>query len=290
MTPPRDYARLHFDWYRDTVLEVLADEEPATMVVWPILIAMAKEASHATDNPTGIIEVGVGVVARAARVETAAAARAIDLLAEGEMVIVRAGDRRGLSVIELVNFGAWQTPRSGGAAREQRRRDANPVSREKAVSRDGSVTGALRPVRRETETEDEQLSSSLRSLSSVDGVAAPPPAELKAPKDPDKIADRKTVDRCFEAYCDLWGKRGAQSLTFTSTRRRSIERAIRKHGKAKVWRSIQGHHANEWRHGDLDRHDIAVLLREENIERGLRLVSAPAASAVDTVAAMGYGS
>lgn len=138
--PPRDYARLHFDWYRDPVLDAIADDEPAVMSIWPVLIGMTKEASHAVTNPLGVIELGIGAVARAARVDTRVAGRALVLLEEGEMIELEEGAKRGTRRIALTNFSKWQTPRKGKAEQEQVRRDA---SRGKVESRGDSVGGAL---------------------------------------------------------------------------------------------------------------------------------------------------
>lgn len=144
--PPRDYARLHFDWYRDPVLDAIADDEPAVMAIWPVLIGMTKEASHATTNPLGVIELGVGAIARAARVDTKVAGRALVLLEEGEMIDVEEGAKRGTRRIALTNFSKWQTPRKGKAEQEQARRDA---SRGNVEPRGDDVGAALPSVTRD---------------------------------------------------------------------------------------------------------------------------------------------
>lgn len=145
------------------------------------------------------------------------------------------------------------------------------------------------PIRsgREWSGVDEEVSGSLRSPSSVDTVAAP-----RAPKDPDKTASKVVVDGCWEWYCDLWNRRGARALDFTAERRRQIERAIRKHGKRVVVQVIRYHHGNDWRHAELQRHDVKVLLREKNILAALEAIkdqaARPVSDGVDEIEGMGY--
>lgn len=147
---PRNYARLHFAWYRDPVLEAIADEDPAAVWAWPLLVSMAKEASHATTNPTGEVECAPGRVARALHLDADRVRAVLDLLAEGELVTLLEPSSPRLVRFRLTSFDRWQTPRSGSAEREQARRDRGTASREKASERDAGVSGSLRSVGRET--------------------------------------------------------------------------------------------------------------------------------------------
>lgn len=81
------------------------------------------------------------------------------------------------------------------------------------------------------------------------------------------------VAACFRWYCDLWGKVGPFSLELTAKRQRAIEKALKKHGPEKVAAVIRGHHSNDWRHGQLNRNDISVLLRDDNIDAGVELAA-----------------
>lgn len=130
--------------------------------------------------------------------------------------------------------------------------------------------------------------------------------KLSSPAAPSTAVARKATKKgpseqvvaCFQWYSDLWGKHGAFALELTTKRARAIEKALKEHGSEKVAVAIRGHHTNPWRHEQLNRNDIAVLLRPENIEAGVELaakslgarpegaVAAPSRSA--DAASMGY--
>lgn len=146
-----------------------------------------------------------------------------------------------------------------------------------------------------THADARPLMSMSTSTSSREVVTVGSQTSLE-PVDTDRVADKATIDGCFAAYCQLWGKVGPLQLALTKKRRDAIRKAIEKHGKQRVWLAIQGHHADPWRHeGGLERNDIVKLLRDDNIERGIEraakavgLVPAGAAPAQTELERMGY--
>lgn len=135
--------------------------------------------------------------------------------------------------------------------------------------------------------------SELRSSSSAGGleVVSTTAAPVRKRK-PVKPTDPQVVG-CFNWYCDLWGKTGAYSLELTTKRARAIEKALKQHGAEKVAAVIRGHHTNPWRHEQLNRNDITVLLRDDNIDAGFELAAKAAGirssgPMVDDVERMGY--
>lgn len=92
--------------------------------------------------------------------------------------------------------------------------------------------------------------------------------------DADRTATPENVAALFAWYCDLFDKGTRLDIDAKyqrKSRRKTIERAIKQHGRRKLYDAIRGLHSNPWRHGDagLSRNDITVLLRDENIEDGL---------------------
>lgn len=276
---PRDYARLHFDWYRDEVLEAIADEEPAALWIWPVLIAIAKEESHATTNPTGAFERSAAGIAKASHVPLAQVQHALELLVEGEFLTTSPGSKPRVLRIELEGFAKWQTPRKGKAEQEQKRRDA---SRENVEPRGGSVGGALPSV---TETGDvEKVSGSLRSPSSVAGgddqleVAGCAHSTSSVPcsncaadavERAGKVSSRM-VAGVFEAWAELFHRNGNTKLD--QRRRRRIEWALREYGREDVWRCLKGYASDPWRHEKATHNEIATLFRNAGtFEAGLQM-------------------
>lgn len=268
---PRDYARLSWKWHRDKVLRAVNRQAPGALQLWPVLIALSKEQSDATDNPRGVIESTWDDLAEEAMLTVDQVERAVELLSgDAEMVQVTVG-RMGVVHVELLRFDRYQVPRSSKAEQQQLRRDREGASREKGVERGSGVASASAPF---TETETVDLDQALSS---------PPPAATprkRKPTEPDEA-----VVRCFDWYCQLWQKEGALALTLTTKRRRAIEAALKEHGAQKVSQVIRGHHRNPWRHEKgLAGNDVAVLLRPENIDVGMEWWakgngSAPAAAA-----------
>ena len=219
--PPRDYARLHFDWYRDAVLEEIAAEEPAALWIWPVLIGMAKEKSHATTNPTGAFERSAAGIAKASHVPVDQVKRALELLAEGEFITTSPAAKPRVLRIEIDNFSKWQTPRKGKAEQQQARRDA---SREKKPSRGGSVGGALPSVVLETETKTKEKELSLLSNRASDDTA-----DSKTRRKP-RTDHSQQVDDVFAYWCKVEAAtggqgskaRGGRKPTLTNDRRKVI--------------------------------------------------------------------
>lgn len=287
--PPRDYARLHFDWYRDDVLETIADEEPAALWIWPVLIGMAKEKSHATTNPLGVFEKSAAGIGKAAHVPADQVQRALDLLVEGEFIRTSPADKPRVLRIELVAFDRWQTPRKGAAEREQKRRDA---SREKVPSRDGDVTGALRSVVLETETGDVEVSSSLRSLSLADSVDEPVTVrKKKEPKPtpfPKPTADE--IDDVIRWWAETFGH-VVEDPRAVKGRRDRVRWAWSQYGKTRLARCLQGYASDPWWMGAVTRNKLTTLLKNaeafeagESLWKQSRDGAGPAASGID----MGY--
>lgn len=254
--PPRDYARLHWDWYEDPVLAEAADEEPAALWLWPLLIAMAKEASHAHTNPTGKLKTSTAQLARVLHVERARIERAVELLQDGDLVTVTPDGKMAI-VLELPAFARWQAPRWSAAEKQQLRRDA---SRGFVVSRTPDVPSAYteRGERRE-EKEGKELSLP----SPLSGTTTEKPAIEKGP-----TADE--VRKVFDAWRGLFGRNANTKLD--DTRRARIKWAWREYGKEVVWKVLRGYSKDPWRHEATSRHDLKVLLKNAaSIERGLEL-------------------
>lgn len=114
MSSLRDWARLDARWYEDPVLRAAAKQAPAAFVMWPVLVGMAKAASHVDDNPQGVVRVSIDDLAAACCVTSRRAMAALEALTEGEFVAVEAY-RVGLLSVRLKSFAKWQTPRKSKA-------------------------------------------------------------------------------------------------------------------------------------------------------------------------------
>lgn len=137
----RDYARLHKKWYQDEVLEACADEEPAALWIWPLLIAIGKDELNVYDNETGEIRTTRKRLSRLIRIEEERVESALKALQDGGMLTIEEG-RMGTLKITITRLKKWQVAIGSSAEREQSRRDrAKVASREKVVKRDGFVTG-----------------------------------------------------------------------------------------------------------------------------------------------------
>lgn len=109
----RAWASIALDWYEDPVLDVIADERPEVFSLWPVLVAMCTGVSHVQKNPRGRLEVSVGRLARAIRVDKATISELLSHLEKGELIVVEI-DGPSL-VIELVRFSKWQKPKGSKA-------------------------------------------------------------------------------------------------------------------------------------------------------------------------------
>jgi len=143
---PRNYARLHYRYWDDPVLEAIADDCPCAIAFWPLLVCLAKAASHDVENPSGIIKITAKKLAQLLRdicpvedVETM-----LELLEEGEMISVQ--QTKFYMKIRLSKFDSWQTSLSSAAERKQNERDAKTwsASRDFIPESHGTVTGESR--------------------------------------------------------------------------------------------------------------------------------------------------
>jgi hypothetical protein len=115
--------------------------------------------------------------------------------------------------------------------------------------------------------------------------AEPEPAKRRKRRKALPVAS-DDVQRCFDWYCDLFGKTGKASLLLTSERADAIEWALDTFGKAKVAECLKGYHSDPWRREQLTRHEVATLLRDEkHVEAGIHMAIEAAnkgASAADS--------
>lgn len=133
------WARLAADWYTDPVLVAASEVEPAVMVVWPVLVGMAKGESHADTNPTGTVPTTAQTIAAACRLVTAEqVTQALDVLAEGELLAVERG-KLGALRVTLTRFVDWQTPRGSKAERDEVHRYGVDGSRAGKTSASGDA-------------------------------------------------------------------------------------------------------------------------------------------------------
>ena len=135
------WARLHLDWYQDPVLCTIAEQQPAVMQLWPILICMAKSSSHYQRNPNGEIKTTLRTLSTNAFLDVNVIEQCLELLVEGEMLTVDKSPY-GLTIL-TAGFSKWQTPCGGTAERSanhrwNKERAATSASREKAAGRDGN--------------------------------------------------------------------------------------------------------------------------------------------------------
>lgn len=260
---PRDYARLHWKWHRDKVLRAVNRQAPGALTLWPVMIAMSKEQSNATSNPRGVIETSIDDLAEEAMLDVKQVESILTLLYDhAEMVELSTG-RMGVVHITLMRFGDWQVPRGSKAEHQQVIRDRAPTSREKASERGGDVES---PSLSFTETETETVGQTSMS------VVAPTTAVVKKPRP--KPEDDPQVVKCFEWYCEEWGKTGNFAIELSSKRARAIQSALSKHGPKVVATVLRGFRTDEWRVANgLKVNDITKLLRPENIEVGMELAA-----------------
>ena len=120
MTDLRDWAKLDTKWYDDTELVAAAEEAPAAFVMWPVLIAKAKECSHVTRNPDGMILVTPSKLAFEVRCGVDEVRSALDSLTSNGKIRYTEEGAHKLS-ITLVGFAKWQKPRGSNADKQQRK-------------------------------------------------------------------------------------------------------------------------------------------------------------------------
>jgi len=167
---PRDYARLHWNWYSDPVLCACAVQVPAALHVWPVLIAKAVHASHHEDNPTGQFTTSAAQLSMVVHASTEVVEQALALLEEGELIVVDRG-RLGSINVRLARFDEWQVARGSTAKRKSDSRDRKRASREKTAESHNSVTDGSRQCHPEEIREEEKREEAAASSSTARGAA-----------------------------------------------------------------------------------------------------------------------
>lgn len=116
-----DWVAVHWAWYRDEVIEAIADQEPLVIALWPVLVAQAQEKSCVDRNPDGLISTTIKKLAASSRVPASKVEAILALLTEGETIEVAKG-KLGTMQIRLINYGEWNRPRGSSARRQQESR------------------------------------------------------------------------------------------------------------------------------------------------------------------------
>lgn len=217
---PRDYARLHWDWHEDEVIEAIADDprcKGVVMALWPVLIADTKKASDVEMNPTGVLGTTWSKLAAKVRRDVKEVARCMDLLVEGELATVTPG-RVGVQLVELVNWSKWQAARRSKAEQQQVRRDREleAASREN-VSERGDDVGSQSDPFTETETEKEE------------------PGSLRSPSSPSRD-DR--VQEVFDYWCKVEAATGGQGSPERGSRKPKLTNDRRSKIRARLAEGI----------------------------------------------------
>lgn len=116
-----DWVALHWAWYRDEVIEVIADAEPLVIALWPVLVAQAQEKSCKERNPLGVVSTTLKKLAASSRVPASKVEAILALLEEGEMLTISTG-KLGTMQICLLNYAEWNRPRGSDSRRQQEAR------------------------------------------------------------------------------------------------------------------------------------------------------------------------
>lgn len=290
MTPLRDWARLDARWYEDPVLRAVTKQAPAAMVMWPVLVGMAKAASHVDDNPDGVIRVSLEDLARACCVTALRAATALEALSNGEFLTVET-DSVGLNRIRLSTFMKWQTPRSSGAERAANKRwrgdtptveqstivhcaqnafvsdDCNSVSneicRENDSMRNADVTPASRS-RNGRVMPDRDIDRDI-------DVDKKEPMSTSAKPKRDLDAEAKEV---FQHWLRVWDKRSV--TIFTGPRRTKVIARLREgYTVTQLQEAISGYRHSSYHRGDNDQgkpyDDLALFMRDASkVDAGIQ--------------------
>jgi hypothetical protein len=133
----RNYIRLRQNYFEHPVLMACADEVPAALHLWPVLIGKGRMSAHPSDNKLGAITTTLNRLARDAYVSIDDVAPALAKLQEGELISVSA---EGQNVVRIVihKLFPWQLmPGSPNARSDESKANA---SREKASLGSGQAT------------------------------------------------------------------------------------------------------------------------------------------------------
>lgn len=145
MSALRDWARLDARWYADPLVRAAAAVAPEVMVLWPVLVGMAKHESHADDNPHGVILIHLDDLAHACRRDANDTHSALKALEEVGLIWSTTEAANALR-ISLSGFAKWQTARKSDAERRANKRwRDDDASRENVSLSHGRVTVASRP-------------------------------------------------------------------------------------------------------------------------------------------------
>lgn len=159
----RNYIRLRQNYFEHPVLMACADEVPAAMHLWPVLIGKGRMGAHPVDNKSGAITTTINRLARDAYVSIDHVAPALAQLQEGGLILVSA---EGQNVIRIVvnKLFPWQLmPGSSTARADESKANA---SREKAPLGSGEAAPKQRvsSPEREEEREEEEEKKETTSL------------------------------------------------------------------------------------------------------------------------------
>lgn len=126
-----DYARVHYKWYRDEVLDVITDEQPDAAFLFIILLSLAKEESHYETNPQGLIRRTILQISRVLKKDEQTIKECLQLLADGELIVITDAGKMGIKSIEVVNFTKWNAPRGSQRERNQKHYEKQTFAGEK---------------------------------------------------------------------------------------------------------------------------------------------------------------
>jgi len=144
MSALRDWARLDARWYADPLVRAAAASASEVMVLWPVLVGMAKHESHADDNPHGVILIHLDDLAHACRRSAECTHAALNALDESGLIWYTTEAANTLR-ISLSGFAKWQTARKSDAERKANKRWRDEAaSRENVSLRHGDGTDASR--------------------------------------------------------------------------------------------------------------------------------------------------
>lgn len=261
------WLKVKVQWYNDEVLRVAAKQEPSALVVWPILLSLAKECSHETRNPTGTIQTSATALGELALQDADSVARALDLLAEGELIELVPG-RLGTCQIRVCRFNYWQTVKGSSSDRAANSR-AN-ASREKAAPRNGFATDVQRTGSTEGDREGEGEREEKKTTTSAK-------ADASRPVGPDHA---RTL---FHYWLERTGRNPNQNRLNTSRRSKVKARLRDGYSVEQLRAAIDGIAATPFYTGDNDRgqrYDTFdfIMRSGENIEKGIELAAANSSS------------
>jgi hypothetical protein len=264
MSKKANWAALAVDWYEDEVIDVIADEEPAVMWLWPVLVAMSKRKSHIVENPRGDVRVSLKRLASMGRVDVGDVENALRLMEEGELVTVEAMRVTGVVSVSLRAFDAWQHPNSSPADRKRKERLQGNHADMSHTGHGDVTNGHVLSQNVTTQHNTTQHNTTQELLS-----------EKQASRDDSGI--KKVFDHWVST---TWNGRGVQPKL--SPKRKTRIGARLKDGWTveQLTQVLDGYAADPFYSGQQDgkpKLEIAYRLGStEEVERGLQLATAPA--------------